>query len=199
MNTFTKVASSIFIAALLITGCSSNNADESVTKVNDTKAEDTTNVNTLTTVPAANPAKEVKETKKPVNEKEKKKLTTEEALALKYVTVYLNGTDIEKKKLFVQEDVHPDMQALFQMAQSNITDEKKRFVNPEVVESIPFENKGKKGSYVLIQSTDGTGKTKEIIILTADGKIAFGYNNSNNANEQKNFDTIRAAFKTSKK
>ncbi|MEC0091142.1 hypothetical protein [Paenibacillus macquariensis] len=200
MKSYTKVASSIFIATLLIAGCSSNKADETVTQVNDTKVKDTSKVDKPTTIPAATPEKEVKETKKPVKEEKKKtkKLNSDETLALKYVTVYLNGTDIEKKKQFVQEDVYPDMQPLFQMAQSLITEEENRFVNPVVVESIPFEDKGQKGSYVLIQSKESTGKTKDIIILTAEGKVTFGFTDSTNQDQKKNFDKARALFKTSK-
>ncbi|OAB41124.1 hypothetical protein [Paenibacillus antarcticus] len=201
MISYTKVASSIFIAILLITGCSSNKAEETMTQVNNTKVEDTSKVDKpTTTIPATQTEKEFKETKQPIKEEKKKtkKLNSDETLALKYVTVYLNGTDIEKKKKFVQEDIYADMQPLFQMAQSLITEEKNRFVNPEVVESIPFEDKGQKGSYVLIQSKENTGKTKDIIILTAEGKVTFGFTDSTNQDQKKNFDKARTLFKTSK-
>lgn len=137
------------------------------------------------------------EAEKPIETSEEKKtLSEDESLALEYVNIFVNGTNIENKKQFVKNKVHPDVQQIFKLGESSISPENKRFMNPEVIESIPFSSQGKKGHYVLIHSKDESGKIKEIIILTADGKVAFGYSNSPKEDENKAFEKVRSDFKT---
>lgn len=185
MNTFNKVASSIFIAALLLVGCSSS------------KTEPPSNVDNAAVAGSEVDDPASKQETEPTKEVEKKKeLSDDESLALGYVTTYLNGTDIEKKKKFVKDGIHPESQKIFQLLESRVTEEENRFPDPNVVESVPFENKGKKGYYVLIHSKNDKGKTKEIIILTTDKKVAWGFTNSAQAEQKKAFDEVRVALKT---
>ncbi|MGF7050770.1 hypothetical protein J2T13_005320 [Paenibacillus sp. DS2015] len=202
MNTIIKVASAICIATLLLVGCSSDKTNETTDAVNNTKAEESAEVNKPISTPIAEPVQEpAKEVEKEVKEevkkevKKAKKLSADESTALDYVTIYLNGTDIEKKKKFVQDKIYPDVQPLFQLAESSVTEENNRFNNPKVVESIPFESEDKKGHFVLISSEDSKGKNKEIIILTLDGKMAWGYTDSTKEDEKMAFDQARKQFK----
>lgn len=80
-------------------------------------------------------------------------------------------------------------------AQSEAAEEKK-YKEPKVAESVPFDDEeaGLKGSLVLIQSSND----KEMILLNADNKVAYGYTPSEDAEMQKEFDELRAKFKTGK-
>lgn len=166
---------SFITLSVLVSGCNSNSADKDTPK----KSEVTSTVD------------KEKEAQEPVEKP--KALTSDETLALAYINDYLNS-DKESKKKFVEENVHPDVKSLFELGASADTPEEKKYKNPEVIESTPFESQGKTGSLVLLKSED----KKEIIILVADDKVAFGYTPSEKAETQKAFDEVRAKFSTPK-
>ncbi|WP_018751820.1 hypothetical protein [Paenibacillus sanguinis] len=161
--------SAVILTAALLGGCSANNEPSSAAGSQVSSESNSTKV-----------------------EKEKK-LTPDESLALSYVNDFLNGNK-ESKEKFVEEHVHPEVKAIFQLVSSAETTDENKLQNPVAAESVPFEEEGKSGSLVLIQSD-----TKELILLVVDGKVAFGYSPSEVAENQNNFDQIRSKFKTATK
>jgi len=120
----------------------------------------------------------------------------DEALALDYINTYLNGTDKEAKKKFVEEKVHPEAMPLFAMGISLEIPEKSMYKNPKVIESTEYEKDGEKATIVLLSGTVD-GKDKEMIVLTMDGKIGFGFeSDSKSESMKKNYDEMRSKFKT---
>ncbi|WMT41258.1 hypothetical protein RE628_01190 [Paenibacillus sp. D2_2] len=122
-----------------------------------------------------------------------KKLSSDEKLALSYITDFYNGTKEDREK-FVDENVHPDVQALFRLGALGEVSEGEKLNNPKAVESVPYEDEDSKGSAVLIQAADD----KEMIVLIIDDKVAFGYTASENAESQELYDQMRSQFKTAK-
>ncbi|MDT2193626.1 hypothetical protein [Paenibacillus larvae] len=92
------------------------------------------------------PKASAKESEKP----KEKEVSAEEKLALEYINVYNNGKDVEAKKKFVEEKVHPDIKQLFTMGLS-ATPEEKMFNNPEVLESVDYEKAGKREPQYLLK------------------------------------------------
>lgn len=120
----------------------------------------------------------------------------DEALALDYINTYLNGTDKEAKEKFVEEKVHPEAMPLFAMGIGLVTPEKNMYKNPKVIESTEYEKDGEKGTLVLLSGTVD-GKDKEMIVLTMDGKIGFGFEpDSKSESMKKSYDEMRSKFKT---
>ncbi|AVF21273.1 hypothetical protein ERICI_01380 [Paenibacillus larvae subsp. larvae] len=138
------------------------------------------------------PKASAKESEKP----KEKEVSAEEKLALEYINVYNNGKDVEAKKKFVEEKVHPDIKQLFTMGLS-ATPEEKMFNNPEVLESVDYEKAGKKGTTVLVKGKAFDGKDGERIILIMDNKIGMALApDSKNEDAKKGYDELRAKFKT---
>lgn len=135
-----------------------------------------------------------KESEKP----KEKEMSADEKLALEYINVYNNGKDVEAKKKFVEEKIHPEIKQLFTMALS-ATPEEKMLNNPEVLESIDYEKAGEKATSVLVKGKSFDGKDGERIILILDNKIGMALvPDSKNEDVKKNYDELRAKFKTPK-
>lgn len=119
----------------------------------------------------------------------------DDGLVLDYLNTFVNGTDLDAKKKFVEEKVHPDIKPLFALGQNNVTDESKMYKDPKVMESIDYEEAGKKGTLVLARGTVD-GNEKEIIVLVMEGKIAFGFTPDGEGDVKAGYDEMRAKFKT---
>ncbi|CAH8771335.1 hypothetical protein [Paenibacillus dendritiformis] len=119
----------------------------------------------------------------------------DEGLVLDYINTFVNGTDVDAKTKFVEENVHPDIKPLFALGQNNVTDESKMYKDPKVMESIDYEESGKKGTLVLARGTVD-GKEKEIIVLVMEGKIGFGFTPDGEGELKTGYDEMRAKFKT---
>ncbi|NMM52167.1 hypothetical protein [Paenibacillus aquistagni] len=176
-----KILVGFIMMSLLFVGCSSaatNEAQDQTTKQVDA-ARDSNN-----------------KTEDAKKEGEKKELSKDEALAVEYINTYLNGTDIEAKKKFVEDNVHPEIKSLFQLGQSTVSEESSMYKEPQVIESDDYESDGMKGTLVLIQGVVD-GEKHEIIILVMEGKIGFEFKDSGVSEEtKKNFDQLRSKFKT---
>ncbi|MNB83173.1 hypothetical protein D3C75_300040 [compost metagenome] len=123
----------------------------------------------------------------------KKKLTASEKLALNYVEIFLNGSDIEAKKKFVSENILPDVQPIFQMAESTETPENNKLKNPTVIETADYTDKdGGKDKLVLIQG-EKSSSNSELIIFIKDDKVGWGY--SSNDKDKDAFNEVRKLFK----
>ncbi|HEY4391510.1 MAG TPA: hypothetical protein VGN02_09210 [Paenibacillus sp.] len=122
-----------------------------------------------------------------------KTLSSDEKLALSYITDFYNGTKEDREK-FVEESVHPEVQALFRLGAAGEVSEDEKLNDPKAVESVPYDDEDGKGSIVLIQAADD----KEMIVLVIDDKVAFGYTASENAESQELYDQMRSQFKTAK-
>ncbi|MGZ9585536.1 hypothetical protein [Paenibacillus marinisediminis] len=119
----------------------------------------------------------------------------DEKLAVDYINSFMNATDVEAKKKFVEENVHPDIKPLFQLGQSNVLEESEMLKDPKVIESIDYEEKGKKGTLVLINGSVN-GEQNEIIVLILEGKLGFAFNsNVDNEALKKTYDEMRSEFK----
>lgn len=118
----------IVATIVLLTGCGSsksNSEEKNTTSTEVTQSEAT--ADSLKTA-AATPVPE-------------KKLSESEKLALDYVEIFLNGSDIEAKKKFVSENILPDVQPIFQMAESTETPENNKLKNASVIESADYTDK----------------------------------------------------------
>jgi len=122
-----------------------------------------------------------------------KNLSSDEKLALSYVTDFYNGSKEDREK-FVEEKVHPEVQALFRLGAGSEVSEDQKLKDPKVAESVPYEDEDGKGSIVLIQAADD----QEMILLIIDEKVAFGYAAAESAESQEVFDQMRSQFKTAK-
>lgn len=161
--------------ALFVVGCGNNG--ENNTKNNTEKENDKSNVASVKT-----------------DEPKKPKLSEDEQLALDYVNVYLNGTDTAKKAEFIQNNLHKDVQEVFQIGAGVVTAPEDMLNNPEVVKSKEITNEGVKQKIVLLSATDANNKPVEIIVLYHEGKIAWSYQ-SNDEDESKDaFDGMRNRF-----
>ncbi|GGG16718.1 hypothetical protein [Paenibacillus aceti] len=127
------------------------------------------------------------------NTADSKKLSSDEKMALSYVTDFYNASTADKEK-FVEENVHPEVQALFRIGAKGEATEDNKLKDPKVAESVPYDEEDGKGSVVLIQAADD----KEMIVLIIDGKVAFGYAASDNPESQEMFEQMRSQFKTAK-
>ncbi|ETT56330.1 hypothetical protein NYE24_12135 [Paenibacillus sp. FSL H7-0350] len=117
-----------------------------------------------------------------------------ENLALEYVNTFLNGSDIEAKKKFVSDKIHPDVKAIFQMAQSTETPEDNKLKNATVIESEDYtDSTGGKDKLILIQGEKPSNPKSELVILIKDDKIGWGYSSSDK--EKAAFNEIRKLFK----
>ncbi|ASA25152.1 hypothetical protein [Paenibacillus donghaensis] len=121
-----------------------------------------------------------------------KKLSDSEAVALDYVNTFLNGSDLEAKKKFVTENVHPDAQPLFQMAQSVETTDDHKVKNPKVLESEDYtDEEGTKVEVVLIQGEEASNPTSELIVFINDKQVVYAMDSS----DQESFNKVRSSFK----
>lgn len=108
------------------------------------------------------------------------------------MNIYLNGTDTEAKKKFIEDQVHPEVQPIFELASSSITEEDNKFPNPKVIESKEIENEGEKATITLIQG-DGD---KEFIALILEEKYGWGFISTSTSEEVKTaFEEMRSEFK----
>lgn len=107
--------------------------------------------------------------------------------------IFLNGSDIEAKKKFVSENILPDVQPIFQMAESTETPENNKLKNPTVIETADYTDKdGGKDKLVLIQG-EKSSSNSELIIFIKDDKVGWGY--SSNDKDKDAFNEVRKLFK----
>lgn len=171
----------IIITTVILSGCSSskNNSSE------DTGASPTATESATSAIPSTSP------TTSPEPQKE---LSDSEKLALEYVETFLNGSDIEAKKKFVSDKIHPDVKEIFQMAESTETPEDNKLKNATVIESEDYaDSAGGKDKIVLIQGEKPSNPKSELVILIKDDKVGWGYSSSDK--EKAAFDGIRKLFK----
>ncbi|WP_449602750.1 hypothetical protein [Paenibacillus sp. Marseille-Q9583] len=170
----------IVATIVLLTGCGSsksNSEEKKTTSAEVTQSEATADSSKTA---AATPVPE-------------KKLSESEKLALDYVEIFLNGSDIEAKKKFVSENILPDVQPIFQMAESTETPENNKLKNASVIESADYTDKdGGKDKIVLIQG-EKSSSSSELIIFMKDDKIGWGY--SSNDKNKEPFNEMRKFFK----
>lgn len=147
----------IVATIVLLTGCGSsksNSEEKNTTSTEVTQPSEATADSSKTA--AATPVPE-------------KKLSESEKLALDYVEIFLNGSDIEAKKKFVSENILPDVQPIFQMAESNVTPENNKLKNASVIESADYTDKdGGKDKIVLIQGEKSSSSSELIVFIKDD-------------------------------
>lgn len=166
-----------------LAGCSSNEAKEP-------------NNNAINSTPVSSTSVVNDDTKSSASTEKQKKLSADETLALEYINTFINGTDLDAKKKFVEEKIYSQTKPLFEFAMDTVADQSDWIKDPEVIESTKFKDEKQKqtGSTVLINSKDDP--SSEIIVLTVNGTIATSYSPSDNTDQQKLFDDIRKDFKT---
>ncbi|AJS57801.1 hypothetical protein [Paenibacillus sp. IHBB 10380] len=170
---------SLMLTFVLLAGCN-NNSNNVLT-------------NETATTPQVEGTQTPVEKSEPTVEPEKEKeLTPGEKLSIEYVNTYLNGTDLDAKKKFVDEKVHPDTKQILEFTISMVTEKNKMFLNPRVVETTDYESAGKKGTLTLMRG-DGD---KEFIALIMDDKFGWGFISTETDEQMKqSFDEVRTKFK----
>ncbi|MGG1445076.1 hypothetical protein ABE354_24090 [Brevibacillus laterosporus] len=126
------------------------------------------------------------------SEQTSKSLSAEEQLALQYVEQFLNNNDVEVKRKFVEEHVHPDVKQLFSLAANAISEGNAVLSDTTVVGSVDYEKDGKKGKTILVRGKNNKGEEVERIFLILDGKFAWGFSEASN---KKVFQELRGKFK----
>jgi hypothetical protein len=184
------LALSLTISAAILGGCGGNDA----AKTNEPTKEATVNAATEAPVVEATATPEEVKVEEPSSPQEavEKELSAEEKMALDYVNIYLNGTDKEAKKKFVEEQIRPDTQSIFALGQNLVPTEEEMFKNPVVIDEEDYETSGMKGKVVLVQND----AKEELIMLILEGKLGFVYKSgSDEADVKAAFDDMRALFK----
>ncbi|WP_052410310.1 hypothetical protein [Paenibacillus durus] len=167
----------LIISISVLSGCSST----------DNSSEDTSAVSPATTESKASGEPSDQTTASTPE----KKLSDSEKLALEYVNVFLNGSDLEAKKKFVTDNIHPDVQPIFQLVQSDETTDDKKLKNPQVIESKDYTDaKGKTDKVVLIQGEKSSIPRSELIVLITDNKVGWATDPS----DKETFNNIRKVF-----
>lgn len=123
------------------------------------------------------------------------KTSASEQLALDYVNVFVNGTDQEARKSFVENSVHEEMKALFELglnvAEANGNEATHPFLNPKVVKSINYEESGEKMDAVLLKGDADA----EMIVITMDSKLGMAFRSDASAGLSKaGFEQLRTKF-----
>jgi hypothetical protein len=79
---------------------------------------------------------------------------SENEMVMKYIDVYINGTDLSAKQQFVKDYIHPEMQSIFTLGAMSVPTEADIRKSPKLVQSIDYTNEktGKPGRMVLVQS-----------------------------------------------
>lgn len=189
-GTFAAIAV-VVAAALALSACGNNNKDNA----NDAAASGATaSPSAGAASPSASaPAAEATPTPSP-SESPAAALSAHESLALDYVNIFLNGSDLDAKKTFVENSIHPDVAPIFAMSAGVVAAEDKQLADPSVVKSIPYEGGGKKGTMVLLQGKHQT-EDAEMIILIVDDKVSWAYDSGDLSQEGKQaFDEVKAMF-----
>ncbi|GGF66989.1 hypothetical protein GCM10010912_09960 [Paenibacillus albidus] len=108
------------------------------------------------------------------------------------VNTFLNGSDMEAKKKFVADNVHPDARPLFEMTQSVETTDDLKLKNPRILESKDYtDEKSMKVEIVLVQGEKASNPTSELIVVINDKQVIWAMDASN----KEAFDKIRNTFK----
>lgn len=96
---------------------------------------------------------------------------SENEMVMKYIDVYINGTDLAAKQQFVKDYIHSESQQLFGFGAMGQSDDKRS--GSKIIQSINhiYEKTGKAGRMVLVQSEGGV----EDIYYFLDNKIAYVY------------------------
>lgn len=172
------------IMAILLAGCGGNEVEKTPDKADATPSAIVNNEESDT------PQKEVEE----VVEEVAKELTEGEKLVIDYINIFLNGSDLEAKGKFLDDNIHPDVKSMFSLVVKRETPDENKLLSPEVVDSVDYEEAGKKGTMTLIKGTKN-GKESEMIFIVMDGKIGWGFSDSEKTEQlQKAFTTARSKF-----
>ena len=79
---------------------------------------------------------------------------SENEIVMKYIDVYINGTDLAVKQQFVKDYIHPDMQSIFNLGAMSVPSEADIRKSPKLVQIVVYTNDktGKPGKMILVQS-----------------------------------------------
>lgn len=121
----------------------------------------------------------------------KKELAAGEQLALDYVNLFLNNTDLDEKQKFVEEHVHEETKTFFDL-DAMAVHEDRMFKNPVLAGSTDYETEGQQGQIALLTNDS----SKELILWILDGKLHWVFHSDNTEPEFKEaFKEMRAKFK----
>jgi len=99
-----------------------------------------------------------------------KKLTASEQIAIDFINLFRNSSEVEAKQKFIEDSVHPEMQPLFSMLVNAETDEDTMLLNPQVVKSTTYAIDGEDDGELVLVKADNQ---KEVIILISESKFAW--------------------------
>ncbi|WP_052380725.1 hypothetical protein [Paenibacillus camerounensis] len=178
-----KLVLGLIMTGAVLSGCASdaNSADPTGSPaVTEATAQ-------VTATPASSP------TPTEVPKAESQEPSAAETLALNYILTYVNNSDLEAKKQFVSEHLHPDVQALFASDQLTETEPELKVRHPRVIESVNYTDKdGNQTEAVLLQGETRYRLYNEVIVLIADGKVTWATETPRGGE----FNNIRSEFQT---
>lgn len=132
---------------------------------------------------------------------QEKAITSTEKLALEFTDLFFNSFDVEKRKAFIDQHIHPNSKELFNfiaVSEANtgksgweLKTENGKITNPKLGGSVKEKVEGKDQEFVLIK-----GEDHELIIMFADGKVVAPLTSEATDENIKNmYKNARAKFK----
>ncbi|WP_238186172.1 hypothetical protein [Paenibacillus sp. L3-i20] len=119
------------------------------------------------------------------------KFDTAEKLALEHVTVFINGSDVETKKKYIEENIHPHSKAAYQLVTAVLSSDQK-FVNPKVIETIEPKDNKKADTLTLIRDDNN----KEVIVYIVEDKMSWAFSSEDDSEAlMVAFEEARSEFK----
>lgn len=126
-----------------------------------------------------------------------------EKLALEFTELFFNSFDVEKRKAFIDQHIHPNSKELFKFIVSLESfadpksgwvvksDQDRKILSPKSIGSVEEKTDGKEYEWVLIE-----GENREIIVLLTEGKIVIVLNpEASDEKSKQMFRDARAKFK----
>lgn len=178
---------SILFAALLtftlLAACSSNNGGDTETSPASTPSPSAESASAIVE-PTEEPMPEP--TKEPVKE-----LSNDEQLALDYVNIFINNSDVNDRKKFLEERIREDVFTVFALGVGMKTSEEGKFQNPKVLDKTEYNASGLDGNLILIGSDNGI----QLIAFVVEEKIDFAFkSNTKGAEAEQVFKELMREF-----
>jgi hypothetical protein len=125
-------------------------------------------------------------TKEPIKE-----LSNHEQLALDYVSIFINNSDVNDRKKFLEEKIREDVRTVFALGVGMKTSEDGKFQNPKVLDHIEYNASGLDGSLILIGSDNGI----QLIAFVVEEEIGFAFkSNTKGVEAEQTFEELMREF-----
>ncbi|MDD9266033.1 stalk domain-containing protein [Paenibacillus sp. GCM10023248] len=120
---------------------------------------------------------------------------TPDKLAIEFINTFFNERDKTKMESFLKEKIHNDTQPIYQMLASYDLKEPHVLLDPEIIETTKFEDKGTQVDLLLINAKNDSEQKKEVIAMTKEGKFfILLMSDATSENDKKAYSELRVKF-----